>query len=82
MRNRPHGFDTYLVNVKTLRKIVQIIGACTIYHHLHNDHDLCRILFLEQTNKSSEMNFFAAAFNQYQISKKINAGTLVGPLQE
>ena len=36
-----------------------IIGARTIYHHLHNEHDLCRILFLERTNKSSDINLFA-----------------------
>ena len=27
MRNLPHGFDIYLVNVKTMRKIVQIFVA-------------------------------------------------------
>jgi len=36
-----------------------VTGARTIYHHLHNEHDLCRILFLERTNKSSEINLFA-----------------------
>jgi len=36
-----------------------ITGARTIYHHLHNEHDLCRILFLERTNKSSDINLFA-----------------------
>ena len=27
MRDLPHGFDNYLVNVKTMRKIVQIFVA-------------------------------------------------------
>ena len=27
MRNLPNGFDTYLVNVKTIRKIAQILVA-------------------------------------------------------
>ena len=27
MRNRPHGFDVYQVNVKTKRKIAQIFVA-------------------------------------------------------
>jgi len=34
-------------------------GARTIYHHLHNEHDLCRILFLERTNKSIDIEVFA-----------------------
>ena len=36
-----------------------VTGARTIYHHLHNEHDLCRILFLERTNKSSDISLFA-----------------------
>lgn len=36
-----------------------VTGARTIYHFLHNEHDLCRILFLERTNKSSDINLFA-----------------------
>ena len=27
MRNRPHGFDIYLVNIKTMRKIAPIFVA-------------------------------------------------------
>ena len=36
-----------------------ITGARTIYHHLHNEHDLCRILFLERTNKTPDIDLFA-----------------------
>jgi hypothetical protein len=36
-----------------------LTGARTIYHHLHNEHDLCRILFLERTNKCSDVSLFA-----------------------
>jgi len=36
-----------------------ITGARTIYHHLENEHDLCRILFLERTNKTPDIDLFA-----------------------
>ena len=36
-----------------------VTGARTIYHHLHNEHDLCRILFLERTNKTTDIDLFA-----------------------
>jgi len=36
-----------------------LTGARTIYHHLYNQHDLCRILFLERTNKTSDIDLFA-----------------------
>ena len=32
-----------------------LTGARTIYHHLYNEHDLCRILFLERTNKTTDI---------------------------
>ena len=38
--------------------------ARTIYHHLYNEHDLCRILFLERTNKTTDIGLNITQWDQ------------------
>ena len=47
-----------------------LTGARTIYHHLYNQHDLCRILFLERTNKTPDIG-------KYQLE---NSSTKIGEI--
>ena len=48
-----------------------LTGARTIYHHLYNQHDLCRILFLERTNKTPDIGKYQLKNSSTKIGKKI-----------
>ena len=47
-----------------------LTGARTIYHHLYNQHDLCRILFLERTNKTPDIGKYQLKNSSTKIEKK------------
>ena len=47
-----------------------LTGARTIYHHLYNQHDLCRILFLERTNKTPDIGKYQLKNSSTKIGKK------------
>ena len=46
-----------------------LTGARTIYHHLYNQHDLCRILFLERTNKTPDIGKYQLANSSTKIGE-------------